>query len=116
VFGAVLCPLREPVVRFAQLNIFEQGSLHAIHELKPNFWHIPEEEELSELEALICQPGDSDTQLPAADDGTYYYPELGAQRKGQNTKWFLSATAIAINFCKSSSDWKYRIELPRSLH
>jgi hypothetical protein len=42
--------------------------------------------ELSELEALICQPGDADTQLPATDAGTYYYPELGTQHKGQNIK------------------------------
>jgi hypothetical protein len=116
VFGAVLCPLHEPVLQVAQFNIFEQGSLHAMHEWKPRSWNIPEEEELSELEVLICQPGDSDTQLPATEYGTYYFPELGAQHKGQNIKWFFSATAIAINSRKPSSDWTYPIELRRSLH
>jgi hypothetical protein len=111
VFGAGVCALRESVCPRAQNNIFEHGSLYAVYMWRPQPWHIPEEDELSELESLICKPGDSDTQLPATDDGTHYYYGLNDQLHARDVKWYFSATAVAVDFCKSTSKQRYSIVL-----
>jgi len=101
VFGAGTCPL--DTARFALIrdNLFTEGALHTVYSWRPPLWHIPEEDEVSALEALLCRPGDSDTQLHATDEGEYYYCEIGEHVSARMTRWFFSATAVAIKFSKS---------------
>ncbi|KAF2824896.1 hypothetical protein CC86DRAFT_48363 [Ophiobolus disseminans] len=97
-FGPTTCRLRTPVLREPQMKLFVEGALHAVFTWRPPSWAVPQEEEIAALEALLCQPGESDTQLPATDDGVYFYPEIDSQISALGYRWYFSATAIAIHF------------------
>ena len=100
-FGIGDCPIRRVALRITQVNIFAEGALSEIFHWMPAPWSLPEDSELSKIEALICQPGDSDTQLPTTDEGVLYFPDTADHLAAAHTRWFFSAAAIAIDFCKS---------------
>jgi hypothetical protein len=81
-----------------RMLLFVEESLHAVYSWGLPSWHIPTENELSLLEALICQPGQSDTKLSATVDGVFYYPEANIHHVPLSKRLFFSATAFAIDF------------------
>lgn len=66
-------------------NLFSEGSLCALFELKPESWRMPSHEELASIEALL-------SMRAVANMETFY--------SAQNTRWYFSATAVAIQYCK----------------
>jgi hypothetical protein len=77
-----------------------EGALSDIHDWHPEPWYTPGDKEISRMEALICQPGDSDDQLPVTDEGLFYHPDIAVHFKHAQHRWFTSATAAAIDSCK----------------
>jgi hypothetical protein len=84
----------------AQTNLFVEGALLQIYDWHPMSWCIPEDNELSKLEALICQPGNSDQQLPVTEDGVFFFPDITAHFDVAHRRYFFFAAAVAIEFCK----------------
>ena len=66
-------------------NLFSEGSLCEILGWKPETWHIPCHEELASIEALLS--------IRAVGGMHTFYC-------ARNTKWYFSATAVAIQYCK----------------
>jgi hypothetical protein len=99
VFGVGTCPLRD-VSWDPRNNFFIEGSLHALYQWRPSPWLLPTEDELASMEALLCQPGDSNTLLPTTDEGIHYFGDMGAQHHARHRRWFFSAVAVAIEYCK----------------
>lgn len=74
--------------------------MHEVYKWRPPVWHIPREDELSALEALLCRPGDFDTQLPVTSDGEYFYLHGRKNFDLRGRQWFFSAAAVATEYCK----------------
>jgi hypothetical protein len=70
-FGLGDCPIKD-AAWLEQSNLFVEGALYEIFTWDPKPWIVPTDHELTKLEALICQPGDTDDRLPATDDGVFY--------------------------------------------
>ena len=100
-FGIGDCPLRRMALRMTQINLFEEGALSEIFHWLPAPWSLPEDSELSRIEALLRQPDGSDTQLPTTAEGVFYFPDTANHLTAAHNRWFFSAAAIAIDFCKS---------------
>jgi hypothetical protein len=77
-FRAGICPIRDNALGLTQSNIIVEGALSQIYKWHPAPWCIPEDSELSKLEALIFQPGNADQQLPMAEKGVFIYPDTTA--------------------------------------
>ncbi|KAH6860691.1 hypothetical protein BKA58DRAFT_431829 [Alternaria rosae] len=60
----------------SQINNFVEGALHDVYSWEPEPWAMPDDDELAKLEALICLPGETDTQLPMTDEGILYFPDF----------------------------------------
>jgi hypothetical protein len=101
-FGPRLCPI-DQFPGQSQMNIFVQGALYDVYSWNPEPWKIPDYDELAKLEALICLPGDTDTELPITDKGIFYFPGMDTHMIAANERWFFSAASIAIDCCKSNS-------------
>ena len=102
VFGIGRCPLLIELIMSCNNNLFIEGALYDIFSWHPNSWSLPNDDELSKLEALICMPGNTDTRLPITDDGTFYFSDVADHLKRSNLYrlWCFSAASIAIDFCK----------------
>jgi len=101
-FGLGDCPIRGVALGIVQNNLFVEGALSDIYHWHPSPWQIPSDQELSRYEALICQPGQSDTLLPITDDGVFYFPDITEHFDAERLRWYFSAAAVAIEFCKSN--------------
>ena len=99
-FGVGQCPI-DWAANYTQSNIFVEGALYDVYSWNPEPWSLPDDAELAKLEALLCVPGDTDTQLPTNDEGTFYFPDLNTHIKAAKERWFFSAASIAIDFCES---------------
>ncbi|KAI4917485.1 hypothetical protein J4E85_010004 [Alternaria conjuncta] len=99
-FGVGQCPI-DWAANYTQSNIFVEGALYDVYSWNPEPWSLPDDAELAKLEALLCVPGDTDTQLPINDEGTFYFPDLNTHIKAAKERWFFSAASIAIDFCES---------------
>jgi len=66
-------------------NLFSEGSLCTLFEWKPEPWRIPSHEELTSIEALLSMKAVRGME-------TFY--------SAHNTKWYFSATSVAIQYCK----------------
>ena len=99
-FGMGRCPLDGGF--FYENNYFIEGALYDIFSWHPNSWSLPNDDELSRLEALICMPGDTDTRLSVTDDGTFYFSDVADHLEYWNLYrlWCFSAASTAIDFCK----------------
>ena len=100
------CPIGNLGLGMVQNNLFVEGALSDIYHWHPAPWCIPNEKELSRLEALICQPGNSDTCLPITEDGIFYYKDITDHFYAAGSRWYFSAAAVAIEFCKLSSTFE----------
>jgi hypothetical protein len=98
-FGPQLCPI-DRFPGWSQMNIFTTGALHDVYSWYPEPWKIPDDDDLAKLEALLCLPGDTDTQLPVTDEGVFYFPGLDTHLWAAKERWFFSAASIAIDYCK----------------
>ncbi|KAI4665863.1 uncharacterized protein J4E78_003328 [Alternaria triticimaculans] len=97
-FGLGDCPIGSVGLGMVQNNLFVEGALSDIYHWHPAPWCMPSEQELSRLEALICQPGNSDTCLPITKDGIFYYEDIRDHFDAAKSRWYFSAAAVAIDF------------------
>ncbi|KAI4714652.1 hypothetical protein J4E89_000333 [Alternaria sp. Ai002NY15] len=102
-FGLGDCPVRRTIGGVMQNNLFVNGALSDIYHWHPVPWCVPDDQELSTLEALICQPGESDILLPVTDDGIFYFRDIREHSHAGLLRWYFSAAAVAVDFCKCSS-------------
>ncbi|KAF2691273.1 hypothetical protein K458DRAFT_483314 [Lentithecium fluviatile CBS 122367] len=83
---------------------FVEGLLPAVLSWKPDPWEIPSEEELRDLEGRLIEPK-SLAQVEAwiAQQGRRYvkHEDFDMFEESQDTRWFFSAVAVAINFLQS---------------
>ena len=98
-FGMGWCPI-EFAPGLSQMNMFVTGALSDVYAWHPKPWSSPDDKELSKLEALLCIPDDTDTELPATEEGVIYYPEMTSHIQATSERWFFSAASVAIGFRK----------------
>jgi hypothetical protein len=91
VFGQCACP-NEDFPGDAH-NLFHEGELYDVYSWRTDSWCILKESELTKLEALLCQPRDGDP--PHEFDRELNHLIM------RNTKYYFSAAAVAVSFCKS---------------
>jgi len=100
-FGMRTCPIRNYAMGMPQHNIFTEGAFPEILHWLPELWCLPEENELAKIEALICQPTDLDNPLvKTKENGTRCFDGITCQLDALDHRWYFSAAAVAINFCK----------------
>ena len=98
-FGMGWCPIaRAP--GWSQMNMFVTGALSDVYAWHPEPWSMPDDKELLKLEALLCIPDDTDTELPTTEEGIIYYPEMELHVLANDERWFFSAASVAIGFRK----------------
>jgi hypothetical protein len=68
-FGTDICPMKYVANGIRQSNPFREGALSTVYHWQYAPWCMPNDAELSKLEALLCQPGDFNHQLPMTNQG-----------------------------------------------
>jgi len=99
-FGAGACPVPYTALGLERHNLFVESALPEILRWQPEPWCIPGDHELSRIEALICQPRDSDVELHITKDGARYFQDITAHLSARRQRWYFSAAAVAVDFCK----------------
>ena len=87
-FGKGRCPVG---LYGDQNNIFNKGSLVYLLSWRPDPWLIPQDEDLSRMENLLCKQ--SDPRPPRAIDSQLCH------RSMENIRCYFSAAAVAIDYC-----------------
>jgi hypothetical protein len=87
VFGKGACP-----IGYQENNLFYKESLSKLLTWKPDSWWIPQDEDLTRMEALLSQPGNGGTPHSIQYDLNH-----GVMK---NSRCYFSAAAIAIDYCK----------------
>jgi hypothetical protein len=93
-FSTDICPMKYVANGIRQSNPFREGALSTVYHWQYAPWCMPNDAELSKLEALLCQPGDFNHQLPMTNQG------VSAHFQAAHERWFFSEAAVAIDFCK----------------
>ncbi|KAF1843075.1 uncharacterized protein K460DRAFT_368005 [Cucurbitaria berberidis CBS 394.84] len=83
-------------------TLFEEGAFAACYTWRPATWSIPDERELESMETLLTRPWTLDEQL-AVTTPRDVFQDLDAHKWAQETKWFFSAAAVAIDFLRRLS-------------
>ncbi|KAI4688704.1 uncharacterized protein J4E84_004634 [Alternaria hordeiaustralica] len=92
IFGNIICPVSN-LRGMGQYNIFVEGALHDVLCWRPSPWAIPTDSELARMEGLVCRPEENNELI-------YNWCHVEDPRRLCNSKYYFSAAAVAIDFCK----------------
>jgi len=91
-FGNHICQINN-VHGMIENNLFVDGALDAVHAWRPKAWSIPTDSELSRMEGLVCQSEKDKTLI-------YDWCYVESPLRLKNSRYYFSAAAVAIDFCK----------------
>ncbi|KAI0585025.1 hypothetical protein Alg215_02721 [Pyrenophora tritici-repentis] len=98
VFGTRQCPIPVYDNLGSEINFFIEEALYGIFSWHPAPWSMPKDDEVKNLEALICRPEHTDDGLPIKDESDRCFRNIALHIKAAKERWFFSAASIAIDF------------------